>query len=268
MAGAQPRHQRHADRPEHGVGGTQEADGPLEVTGRGGEERGRLEHELGEPAVAELDEERERLLELGRGGLGVAEPRVDLRDAPEHLAEAAAIADRAQDVEALGSLRPGLDLVARRMDDGQAVEREGDAVGVAEAPEPREARARRAARARSWSPVTTKCIASRSSSSAPPPPHRRGPRRPPAPRRGASRPPRTPRAPAAPTPAPWSLRRSPSHPPASGRARAQTGRAPGTVVVALIVREDAVPAQRAGAGGRRPAEAASASSSQSRPSLR
>lgn len=87
VARAKPGHERYADRPEDGSGGAEEADGPLGVTGRGGQEGRRLEHQLGEPAIAELDEERQRLLELCRRRLGVAEIGADVGDVPEHLAE-------------------------------------------------------------------------------------------------------------------------------------------------------------------------------------
>ena len=80
----------------------------------GGQERRRLEHDPAEPEVAELEEERQRLRELRRGRLGVTELAVDLREAPEHLGERAAVADRAQDVEALVGLRSSREVRARR----------------------------------------------------------------------------------------------------------------------------------------------------------
>ena len=133
MACAKPCQERYVDRRQDGVGGAEEPKGPLGVTGRVGEERRRLEHEHAKPAVAELDEERQRLLELRCRRLGVAEVRVDLRNFPEHLAEGPTVARSAQDVEAFLGPRS-----SRRRErpagtcDSESVERCRDAVRVAE----------------------------------------------------------------------------------------------------------------------------------------
>ena len=77
MTFAKPSQQRDLERRPDRVGGAEEADGALGVAGRGGQEGRRLEHDPAEPAIAELDEERQRLLELRRGRLGVTEVGVD-----------------------------------------------------------------------------------------------------------------------------------------------------------------------------------------------
>ena len=62
--------------------GREQADGAPGVPRRSGQEGRRLEHERREPAIAELDEECQRLLELRRRRLGVTALGVDLGGVP------------------------------------------------------------------------------------------------------------------------------------------------------------------------------------------
>ena len=159
MTRTKPCRQRHTDRPQTASAA------PRRLTARsaprrGGEGGDRLEHDHAEPAIAELDEERQRLLELRRGRLGIAQVGVDSGEAPEHLAECAAVADCSQDVKALVGLRPRVDERARGAGKGEAEEPERNSVRVAEAAGTRTRLPRRAAVPDASSPMETKCIAS------------------------------------------------------------------------------------------------------------
>jgi hypothetical protein len=136
---AEPNPERHLEcRPDR-VGRSEELDGTLGVSSLRRQKCRRHEHDPAEPAVAELDEERQRLFELRRRRLGVTEVGIDVCGAPECLPVGATVADRAQDVEALVGVRPRSDESTRWPRCGQTVQPERDSVRVTEPPKDPEA---------------------------------------------------------------------------------------------------------------------------------
>src|SRR5439155_8352775 len=133
MPGSQASGQRRSNRLELPACRAEQAGGAVGVAPGEGGVCSALEYDRGKPAVAELEEEHQRLLEVGSRRLVVAAFAGEVAEGPQALGGVTAVAEIAQRSEALVEQRTSrLELAAGDRDHGEIDACERDARRVAD----------------------------------------------------------------------------------------------------------------------------------------